>query len=72
MLKSDKKSLAKDLAKAMKDVFKKYTYQSRVAVWDTLQKGAGKKQVELLIQHPDRPLSFFTRLSFKDWMNKDK
>lgn len=72
-LKSNSQDAAVDIAKALRDVFKKYTYQTRKKVMETLERGKGKKEVEQLIIHPDRPLSFFRRLSFKDWMaNKKK
>lgn len=70
MLKTNPKDAALDIVKAVRTVFKKYSYSSRKKAWEALNKGQGKREVEKLLVHPDRELNTFSRLSFREWVNQ--
>jgi hypothetical protein len=73
MLKSDPKSAAVDMAKALRDVFKKYSYQSRIVAWGALSRGNGEKSLEQLLLHPaEAQISDFSKLSFRDWIKSSQ
>lgn len=56
-----------DMASALKDVFKKYTRQTRAKAWSKLTSRQGMDEVEKIIQDPNRPLSQFRKLNFAEW-----
>ena len=68
-MKSDPRKAAQDMAKALRDVFKQYSYQSRKTAWEALATTKGKKDLDHLLVHPaETKLSDFHKLSFKDWI----
>lgn len=73
MTKSDPQSAAVDIAKALKSVFQKYSYQTRRKVWDGLSKGQGKKAIDDLLIHPaEKHISDFHGLRFRDWIKSSQ
>jgi hypothetical protein len=56
-----------DMASALKDVFKKYTRQTRSKAWSKLTSRQGMDEVEKILQDPNRPLSQFRKLNFAEW-----
>jgi hypothetical protein len=69
MLKTNPKDAIEDMAKALKGVFKTYSYSSRKSAWENLIKGKGKAEVEKLLVHPDKQVNQFKKLSFREWLN---
>lgn len=63
------KQIITDLAKSIKDVFKKYSKSSRQKGWDIVRKGEGEKQISKFIVDPNYPLSGIQRLNFKEWLD---
>jgi len=64
---SSSKKIISDLAKSIKDVFKKYSKNSRQKGWNVIKSAAGEKQISKFIQDPNYPLSGIERLNFKEW-----
>lgn len=71
-LKTNKTEAAKDMAKALKGVFEKYSFDSRQKAWEALQKGNGRLAMEKLLIHPSGPTTGFNKLSFKEWLNEEE
>jgi len=70
MLKTNPRQAVQDMAKALKEVFKKYSLKSRRDAWEKISKGKGKKEIEVLILHPDKPTTRLNGLSFYEWVEK--
>lgn len=68
MLKTSTKDAARDIVKAIRPVFKQYSYQSRKSAWEGLTSPKGAKGIEKLLTHPDTNADIVAPLSFKDWM----
>lgn len=62
------KKIITDLAKGIRDVFKKYSRHNRERGWNTIKSGEGEKQIKKLIVDPNIALSGFERLTFKEWV----
>lgn len=62
------KKVITDLAKGIRDVFKKYSKYNRERGWNTITSAEGEKQIRKLITDPNLQLSGFERLNFKEWV----
>lgn len=60
-----------DMASALKDVFKKYTRQTREKAWSKLTSQDGRREMDKLLQDPNRPLSQFRKLNFAEWLHNE-
>jgi len=60
------------MAKALESVFKKYSRPTRTKAWKKLTSEAGLKEMEKLLQDPNRPVNNLQKLPlreiFKEWM----
>lgn len=63
-----------DLAKSLENVFKKYSRQTRSKAWKKITSKEGEKEVQKILNDPDRPINTFQKLateSFKVWMESN-
>lgn len=67
MLKTNPKTAAVEMAKALKEIFKKYSLNSRTIAWDTLTSKKGQEKLRPVLIHPDKPINTIQSLSFKEW-----
>ena len=60
------------IVKALEAVFKKFSRQTRTKAWKKLTSEAGLKEMEKLLQDPNRPVNNLQKLplreTFKEWM----
>jgi hypothetical protein len=61
------KKAAEDIAKALKEIFQKYTLTTRKRAWKGLNTPDGKKIVNDLLIHPTKPTNRIRSLNFKEW-----
>lgn len=65
-----------DMAKALESVFKKYSRQTRTKAWKKLTSEVGLKEMDKLLQDPNRPVNNFQKLplreSFKEWIEENE
>lgn len=59
-----------DIAGNLEKSFKKFTRTTREKAWKRLTSEDGEKEVKKIIQDPNRQLSIFAKLNFKEWMSK--
>jgi hypothetical protein len=57
-----------DMAGALKKVFHKYSREARKQAWKKLTHGEGEKMVGYMLDHPDRSLNPFQRITFHEWL----
>jgi len=63
-----------DLAKGLENVFKKYSRQTRNKAWKRITSKEGQKEVDKILNDPDRPINTFQKLateSFKVWLESN-
>lgn len=63
---------AEDMAKALKAIFKKYTLTSRKRAWNAISTSQGKKEIDKLVLHFDKPTSPIRNLRFAEWLRYRK
>jgi len=58
------------MVKALETVFKKFSRQTRTKAWNKITSEAGLKEMDKILQDPNRPVNNFQKLplSFKEWM----
>jgi hypothetical protein len=56
------------MAKSLVNVFKQYTRSSRTKAFSKLTSGKGLSELKKLLVNPNRPMSPFRQLSFRDWL----
>jgi len=71
MQKTNAKDAAMDMAKALRDVFKKHSLNSRKKAWSALTSKEGEKEMDKIIAHPDRPINTISKLSFREWIQEN-
>lgn len=59
-----------DIAKSLKGVFKKHTLHSREVAWDRISDKRGNVEVQKIIKNPNRELSIFQKLAFREWLEE--
>lgn len=63
------------MAKALTTVFKKFSRQTRTKAWHKLTGETGLKEMEKLLQDPNRPVNNLQKIplreNFKEWLEED-
>lgn len=62
------RSAVVDMAKSLEHVFKKYSRNTRTKAWKKLTGEAGMKEMDKILQDPNRPVNTFQKLVFKEWL----
>lgn len=57
-----------DVAQGLKTAFGKHTRNTRSVAWQRMTSPKGEKEVRKLIINPNRQLSIFAKLTFKEWL----
>lgn len=57
-----------DMATSLQGVFKQYSRHSRTKAFSKLTSGKGLSELKKLLVNPNRPMSVFRTLSFRDWL----
>lgn len=60
-----------DIASNLGKVFKKYSRNTREQAWQDITSKAGEKEIQKIIQNPDRPINTFQQLKFKEWVYRN-
>ncbi len=73
--KTSKIDALEDLAKAIAEVFQKYTKVTREKAWKSLQSAKGKKEIDKLLNNPKYSTKGVRNLwteqqNFVDWLRK--
>lgn len=71
MSKSSVQFAAADMAKSLVNVFHQYTRHSRTKGFEQLTSNKGMKELKKFLVNPNRPLSTFRKLSFKEWLEEN-
>ena len=67
-MKNNTRNAFKDMARALKGVFQKYTLNTRQNAWELIHSKEGEKEIKNIILHPQKQLNRFAKLSFKEWV----
>lgn len=74
--KDDSKKIDSNLQKAIMDIagnleksFKKFTKNTREKAWKRITSADGEKEIKKILQDPERQLSIFAKLGFKEWLD---
>lgn len=57
-----------DMANALKDTFKRHTRATRKKAWKKLSGSDGQRQMNKILDDPNRSLNMFAQLAFKEWL----
>ncbi len=69
MSSSDPRDALKDVFYGLKGIFQRYDRSARKKAWHAVQTGAGKEEVNKLLDNPSRPINGLPRLlNFKEWL----
>jgi len=73
MSKNDARTATVDLINAIREIFKKYTRETRIKSWkDGIESVDGKEAINKLIKNPSVPLiGIYRYLKFKEWLNQN-
>lgn len=61
-----------DIAKSLKDVFRKYSRDTRETAWKRISSSRGDAEVHKIIVNPNKDLNTFAKLVFKEWLELDE
>ena len=65
---SNLKQAIMDITGNLEKSFRKITRSTRQKAWDRLTSPEGEKEIKKIIQDPNRQLSIFAKLTFKEWL----
>lgn len=68
MSSSNNRDAAEEMARAIRDIGKQYTRETRLAAWVGLSSSSGKSEIKKLLVTPTRALSGVRQLNFKEWI----
>ena len=60
-----------DIAGNLEKSFRKFTKSTREKAWQRITNAEGEKEVKKIIQDPNRQLSIFAKLTFKEWLQNE-
>jgi len=58
-----------DIASGLEKSFKKFSRNTREKAWKRITSADGEKEVKKILQDPERQLSIFAKLTFKEWIS---
>jgi hypothetical protein len=72
MSNSDPRKALTAIVGGLQSAFKRFDRSARKTAWKAIQSGAGKKEIDSLLNNPSQQVTGLPRLlSFKEWMQNN-